>query len=88
MGQAYIFGEGRLRNLACADGHPWRSWTCPSEYRSVFRIPSTQGRAPKEVIEVPDDVDEKVARLKLNAEGIDIDTLSPEQVAYLSGEVG
>lgn len=86
----YLLGEGRLVNLACADGHPVEimDMSFGIQALSLEYLVHSGKELPKEVIEVPDDVDEKVARLKLNAEGIDIDTLSPEQVAYLSGEVG
>ena len=83
----YLLGEGRLVNLTCADGHPAEIMDLSFGIQALsleYLVHSAQG-LPRQVIEVPDEVDERVARLKLAAEGIEIDALSAEQERYLAG---
>ncbi len=82
----YLLGEGRLINLAAAEGHPssvmdmsFANQALASEYLS-----KNASRLKKEVIDVPKEIDDRVARLKLDAMGIRIDALTPEQEKYLS----
>ena len=87
----YLLGEGRLINLAAAEGHPssvmdmsFANQACSAEYLSKHA-----GQLKNEVITVPKDIDDEVARLKLAAMGIRIDSLTPEQEKYLnSWEMG
>ena len=87
----YLLGEGRLINLAAAEGHPssvmdmsFANQACSAEYLSTHA-----GQLKNEVITVPKDIDDEVARLKLAAMGIRIDSLTPEQEKYLnSWEMG
>ena len=87
----YLLGEGRLINLAAAEGHPssvmdmsFANQACSAEYLSTHA-----GQLKNEVITVPRDIDDEVARLKLAAMGIRIDSLTPEQEKYLnSWEMG
>jgi adenosylhomocysteinase len=81
----YLLAEGRLVNLAAAEGHPsevmdmsFANQALSTEY--IAKKPKMQ---PK-VYTVPCELDEKVAELKLNAMGIKIDTLTEEQKKYLS----
>jgi adenosylhomocysteinase len=82
----FVLGEGRLINLAAAEGHPasvmdmsFANQALASEYLLEKRV--TLGR---EVYRIPEDIDEEIASLKLKAMGIGIDVLTPEQVEYLS----
>ena len=82
----YLLGEGRLINLAAAEGHPssvmdmsFANQALASEYM----IRESQN-LEKQVYPVPKRIDNEIARLKLNAMGIEIDTLTPEQEKYLS----
>lgn len=87
----YLLGEGRLVNLACAEGHPsevmdmsFANQALCSEY-----MWKTGKKLQKRVYSVPKEIDEKVARLKLQAFGIKIDKLTGEQKKYLaSWEMG
>ena len=87
----YLLGEGRLINLAAAEGHPsavmdmsFANQALSAEYLAQ----SAQGLENK-VFPVPRDIDEEVGSLKLQAMGITIDTLTDEQRKYLeSWEVG
>jgi adenosylhomocysteinase len=80
-----LLGEGRLINLAAAEGHPasvmdmsFANQALGSEY--VVR----QGKnLEKKVYSVPKEIDREIARLKLTAMGIEIDTLTDEQKRYL-----
>jgi len=82
----YLLGEGRLINLAAAEGHPasvmdmsFANQALSAEYLAR----SSKNLEPK-VYPVPTDLDEMVAQLKLASMGIAIDTLTPEQVEYLA----
>ena len=81
----YLLAEGRLVNLAAAEGHPsevmdmsFANQALCSEY-----IAKTAKLAPK-VFTVPKEIDEKVAELKLKTMGVIIDELTAEQKKYLS----
>ncbi len=83
----YLLGEGRLINLAAAEGHPasvmdmsFANQALCAEYMVKVRAKLTPGVFP-----VPLEIDEKVGKLKLAAMGIKIDKLSAEQKKYLAG---
>jgi len=82
----FLLGEGRLINLASAEGHPasvmdmsFANQALGAEY--MFQNHTKLG---KEVYGVPQDIDSEIARLKLEALGVKIDVLTPEQEAYLA----
>ena len=83
----YLLGEGRLVNLACADGHPAEimDMSFGIQALSLEYLVRSGKDLPCQVIRVPDEVDERIARLKLTAERIEIDILSSEQEHYLVG---
>ncbi len=81
----YLLAEGRLVNLAAAEGHPSEVMDMSfanQALNSEFIAKSTK-LAPK-VYEVPKEIDEKVAELKLKSMGVKIDELTAEQKKYLS----
>ncbi|MGH7725832.1 MAG: adenosylhomocysteinase [Candidatus Eiseniibacteriota bacterium] len=82
----FLLGEGRLINLAAAEGHPASvmDMSFANQSLSVEYLKKHAGTLPKDVFVVPKEIDGEVARLKLGAMGIAIDTLTPEQVAYLA----
>jgi adenosylhomocysteinase len=86
-----LLGEGRLINLASAEGHPSSVMDMSfanQALASEFLVKSGKGLA-KEVHKLPADVDNEIARLKLESMGIRIDALTPEQKQYLaSWEMG
>jgi len=87
----YLLGEGRLVNLAAAEGHPAAvmDMSFANQALSVEYIVRHQGKLPREVFPVPREIDAQVAQLKLQALGVQIDTLTPEQQEYLeSWEMG
>jgi adenosylhomocysteinase len=82
----HVLGEGRLINLAAAEGHPAAVMDMSFANQALCAefIAKNASALENKVYDVPADIDAEVARLKLNAMGIHIDTLSEEQRRYLS----
>jgi len=82
----YLLGEGRLINLAAAEGHPASvmDMSFANQALSLEYMVQSKGKLENKVYPVPDDIDKQVARLKLDSMGISIDTLTPEQERYLT----
>lgn len=82
--KVYLLGEGRLINLAAAEGHPSAvmDMSFANQALSVEYIIKHQGQLSPIVHNVPKETDEEVGRLKLQALGIQIDTLTSEQETY------
>src|SRR6267154_709030 len=82
-----LLGEGRLINLASAEGHPASvmDMSFADQALSVEYMVKNHSKLEKTVYKVPDDLDKRVAKLKLESMGIKIDRLSPEQEEYLAG---
>jgi adenosylhomocysteinase len=80
-----ILGEGRLINLASAEGHPASvmDMSFANQALSAEYMAKNADKLEKKVYSVPTDIDNEIARLKLEAMGIRIDTLTAEQVKYL-----
>ncbi|KUG28355.1 adenosylhomocysteinase [hydrocarbon metagenome] len=81
-----ILAEGRLVNLASAEGHPSSvmDMSFANQALSAEYIVKNAATLAKNVFKVPDPIDQEIARLKLASMGVDIDVLTPEQVEYLS----
>jgi adenosylhomocysteinase len=82
----YLLGEGRLINLAAAEGHPASvmDMSFANQALSVEYLTKQSRRLEKKVYRVPEVIDAEIARLKLRAMGIGIDRLTPEQSRYLA----
>ena len=82
----YLLGEGRLINLAAAEGHPASvmDMSFANQALCLEYIVKNKNRLKPKVYPVPEEIDKQVARLKLNSMGIDIDSLTPEQEKYLT----
>ncbi len=81
-----ILGEGRLINLASAEGHPASVMDMSFANQALaaeFMVKNAE-KLEKRVYSVPAEVDAEIARMKLSAMGIKIDTLTAEQVKYLN----
>lgn len=80
-----LLGEGRLVNLAAGNGHPAEimDLSFGVQALSVVHIIKNGAGLAAGVYPVPQEIDERVARLKLSAAGIEIDTLTDAQVKYL-----
>jgi adenosylhomocysteinase len=81
-----VLGEGRLINLAAAEGHPASvmDMSFANQALSVEYLVRNKGSLAPGVHTLPQEVDTEIASLKLRALGISIDTLTAEQVEYLS----
>lgn len=87
----YLLAEGRLVNLAVAEGHPAAvmDLSFANQALAVEYAVKQRGRLERKVYRLPDEIDQEIARLKLQSMGVSIDTLTPEQKAYLeSWELG
>ena len=82
----YLLAEGRLINLAAAEGHPAAvmDMSFANQALCAEYIAKNASTLERKVYDVPADIDAEVARLKLHAMGIAIDTLTEEQQRYLS----
>jgi len=82
----YLLGEGRLINLAAAEGHPAvvMDMSFADQALSVEYLVKNARKLEPKVYPVPAEIDQTVARLKLEAMGITIDKLTQEQQAYLT----
>ncbi|MFP3910502.1 MAG: adenosylhomocysteinase [Desulfobacteraceae bacterium] len=82
----YVLGEGRLINLAAAEGHPSSvmDMSFANQALSAEYMATAHGGLQKVVHPVPRHIDQEIARLKLKAMGVEIDTLTAEQERYLS----
>ncbi|OAB33915.1 adenosylhomocysteinase [Paenibacillus glacialis] len=81
----YLIAEGRLVNLGAGDGHPAEimDMTFALQAMSLKYVNDNYEKLGKQVLNVPYEIDEQVARFKLESLGIALDSLSEEQVAYL-----
>ena len=86
-----LLADGRLVNLSCAEGHPASVMDMSFANQALsaeYMIKHAQDMEP-DCYDVPRDIDDAIAHLKLETLGVKIDTLTPEQVAYLnSWELG
>jgi len=83
----YLLGEGRLVNLACGDGHPVEimDMSFALQFACALRMAQVGKTMKPDLYDVPRDIDQEVALRKLNALGVHIDVLTPEQEKYLHG---
>jgi len=87
----YLLAEGRLVNLAAAEGHPASvmDMSFANQALSVEYIFKHGGKLERKVYRVPEEIDKEIARLKLLSMGVKIDVLTEEQKKYLaSWEMG
>jgi len=82
----YLLGEGRLVNLAAAEGHPAAvmDMSFANQALSAEYLLKNASQLEKQVYPVPEPIDRQIARLKLESMGILVDKLSPEQEQYLA----
>ena len=81
-----LLGEGRLINLAAAEGHPAAvmDMSFAGQAMAAKYLVDNQGKLENKVYTIPEDLDEEIARIKLDSMAIKIDTLTEEQVTYLN----
>ncbi|MEK7681203.1 MAG: adenosylhomocysteinase, partial [Chloroflexota bacterium] len=89
--KVFLLGEGRLINLAAAEGHPASvmDMSFANQALCVERLAGGQTKLAPGVYSVPKEIDQEIGRLKLQSMGITIDVLTDEQRRYLeSWEAG
>jgi adenosylhomocysteinase len=81
-----LLGEGRLINLAAAEGHPASvmDMSFANQALSAEYMAKNANSMEKKVYAVPEDIDKDIARIKLDAMNVDIDSLTDEQIKYLN----
>jgi adenosylhomocysteinase len=84
--RVYLIGDGRLVNLAAAEGHPAivMDMSFANQALSAEWVVANGASLERKVYDVPKEIDEEIARLKLETMGIEIDTLTDEQARYLA----
>ena len=80
----YVLAKGRLINLAAAEGHPASVMDMSFAVQALTSEYSLQNDLEVKVHDVPSEIDEFIAQLKLDSMGVSIDSLTDEQVEYLS----
>lgn len=82
----YALAQGRLVNLVAAEGHPASvmDMSFANQALGVEYLVKHRGQLPNRMMPLPRDVDEEIARLKLQAMGVSFDTMTPEQQQYMS----
>ncbi len=83
----YLIGEGRLVNLAAAEGHPSEvmDMSFANQLLSVLKLANLKGSLSPSVYDVEKSQDQEIAKSKLESMGLQIDVLTPEQKIYLEG---
>ncbi len=81
-----LLGEGRLINLAAAEGHPASvmDMSFAGQAMAAKYLVDNKGKLENKVYTIPESLDQEIARIKLGSMGIQIDTLTDEQVKYLN----
>jgi adenosylhomocysteinase len=84
--KVYLLGEGRLVNLATAEGHPAAvmDMSFANQALSAEYLVKHGSELKRQVYPVPDPIDRQIAKLKLESMGIHVDKLSPDQEHYLA----
>ncbi len=83
----HLLAEGRLVNLAAAEGHPSEvmDMSFANQFLSILYLVENDGNLESNVYDVSEEQDQEVARIKLKTMGIDIDTLTEGQKKYVEG---
>lgn len=86
-GRVYLIGEGRLVNLAAAEGHPSEvmDMSFANQFLAVLKLAASRGSMKPIVYNIEKSQDQEIALAKLQSMGIRIDALTPEQKKYLEG---
>ena len=80
----YLIAEGRLVNLAAAEGHPSEVMDMSFANQALAAEYLVKNKLAPDVYKLPDELDREVARLKLKTMGIEIEEMTEEQRQYLS----
>jgi adenosylhomocysteinase len=85
--RVYLIGEGRLVNLAAAEGHPSEvmDMSFANQFLAVLKLAASKGTMKPIVHNIDKEQDQEIAMAKLQSMGVTIDVLTPEQEKYLEG---
>ena len=80
----YVLAEGRLVNLAAAEGHPSEvmDMSFANQFQAMMMLAREGAEMGKGVHELPEELDQEIAKIKLDSMGLGLDVLTPEQIAY------
>jgi adenosylhomocysteinase len=83
----YLIGEGRLVNLAAAEGHPSEvmDMSFANQFLSVLRLAQNNSKLEPLVYDIEKSQDQEIALAKLDSMGVKIDKLTSEQQTYIQG---
>ena len=83
----YLIGEGRLVNLAAAEGHPSEvmDMSFANQFMSVLKLAQTRSKLEPIVYDIEKSQDQEIAFAKLTSMGVKIDKLTTEQKNYIQG---
>jgi len=81
-----VLGEGRLVNLAAAEGHPASvmDMSFANQALSVEFLLKNKGTLEPKIHLLPEEIDQEIAQLKLEAMGVAIDQLTPDMIEYMN----
>jgi len=84
--RVYVIGQGRLVNLAAAEGHPSEvmDMSFANQFLGLLKLARDGKTMERKVYELPPEQDQEIAATKLSTMGIHIDTLTQEQITYSS----
>lgn len=82
--RVYVLAQGRLVNLAAAEGHPSEvmDMSFANQYLALCKLAKEGKGMQAHVYELPKELDQELARIKLETQGLSIDALTPEQISY------
>ncbi|NOJ27154.1 MAG: adenosylhomocysteinase, partial [Nitrososphaera sp.] len=85
--RVYLIGEGRLVNLAAAEGHPSEvmDMSFANQFLAVLKLAASKGSMKPLVYNIDKAQDQEIAMAKLESMDVEIDLLTPEQKVYLEG---
>jgi adenosylhomocysteinase len=80
----YVLADGRLVNLAAAEGHPSEvmDMSFANQFQAMMMLAEQGADLANGVHELPEELDQEIAKIKLDSMGLGLDELTPEQVAY------
>lgn len=80
----YVLAEGRLVNLAAAEGHPSEvmDMSFANQFQAMMMLADRGKELGKGVHDLPEELDQEIAKIKMDSMGLGLDVLTPEQIAY------
>jgi adenosylhomocysteinase len=85
--RVYLLAQGRLVNLAAAEGHPSEvmDMSFANQFMGMIYLTENKGKLETKVYDIPLEQDMEIARIKLSTLGVELDVLTAEQKSYMEG---